>query len=217
MTLADYLTRVRRLLHDANATYWSDTDLTDYINRGRTEVAARCKNVRQLQTPTLVAGPDPSTVAYASLPNPNVVDVLSIALIDGNFRYVLQQRSYAALVAQFRPYTSFQSRPMAFARYGFGVIYFAPAPTINYPTEWDTAVLPADLPVATPTTVESMVYPFTEPVAYYAAYQAKINYGEHQEAERFRTMFERSVMETTQKMLAMHTPDQYADTEGLPW
>jgi hypothetical protein len=34
-TLGDYITYTRRLLHDANANFWSDTELTDDINQGR--------------------------------------------------------------------------------------------------------------------------------------------------------------------------------------
>ena len=35
MALAGYITQVQRLLHDANAQFWSTTELTDYINSAR--------------------------------------------------------------------------------------------------------------------------------------------------------------------------------------
>jgi len=37
-TLSSYLTEVRRLLHDANGVFWSDSELTDDINDGRERV-----------------------------------------------------------------------------------------------------------------------------------------------------------------------------------
>lgn len=37
-TLSSYITQVRRLLHDANANFWSNQDLTAYINQARERV-----------------------------------------------------------------------------------------------------------------------------------------------------------------------------------
>lgn len=37
-TLQDYITYTRRLLHDANANFWTDEELTDYINQGRSRL-----------------------------------------------------------------------------------------------------------------------------------------------------------------------------------
>ena len=34
-TLNDYITQTRRLLHDANANFWTNDELTDYINQAR--------------------------------------------------------------------------------------------------------------------------------------------------------------------------------------
>ena len=34
-TLQDYITITRRYLHDANANFWTDQELTYYINEGR--------------------------------------------------------------------------------------------------------------------------------------------------------------------------------------
>ena len=37
-TLNDYITQTRRLLHDANGVFWSDQELTDDINQGRSRL-----------------------------------------------------------------------------------------------------------------------------------------------------------------------------------
>lgn len=50
--LNDYLAQTRRLLHDANANFWSDYDLTAYINEARNHVATDTGALRTLQVPT---------------------------------------------------------------------------------------------------------------------------------------------------------------------
>ena len=58
-TLSSYITDVRRLLHDANANFWSDAELTDYINSGRERVVRDTGCLRTLQvtsTPLSPAG-----------------------------------------------------------------------------------------------------------------------------------------------------------------
>lgn len=48
-TLASYLTEVRRLLHDANGVFWSDTELTDDINAARERTVRDTGCLRNLQ------------------------------------------------------------------------------------------------------------------------------------------------------------------------
>lgn len=58
-TLASYLTEVRRLLHDANGVFWSDSELTDDINaaRERTVRDTGClRNLQVTQTPLSSTG-----------------------------------------------------------------------------------------------------------------------------------------------------------------
>lgn len=59
-TLQGYITEVRRLLHDANGNFYSDSQLTDYINSARQRVVRDTGCLRKLQitqTPcTPVAG-----------------------------------------------------------------------------------------------------------------------------------------------------------------
>ena len=55
-TLQDYLNQTRRLLHDAQARYYSDADLTTYINSGCARAVADSTCYRQLQTVYLSNG-----------------------------------------------------------------------------------------------------------------------------------------------------------------
>jgi hypothetical protein len=48
-TLSSYITEVRRLLHDANGNFWSDTELTDNINDARERVVRDTGCLRTLQ------------------------------------------------------------------------------------------------------------------------------------------------------------------------
>ena len=47
--LSGYITDVRRLLHDANANFYSDQQLTDYINSARTQVVRDTGCLRTIQ------------------------------------------------------------------------------------------------------------------------------------------------------------------------
>ena len=55
MALTNYINQTRRLLHDANAQYWSDSELTDDINQARNHVALESGSVRSLVTFNLSA------------------------------------------------------------------------------------------------------------------------------------------------------------------
>lgn len=48
-TLNSYITEVQRLLHDANAVFWSTAELTNYINEARERVARDTGCLRTLQ------------------------------------------------------------------------------------------------------------------------------------------------------------------------
>ena len=49
-TLSSYITEVRRLLHDANGVFWSDSELTDYINSALERVVRDTGCLRTLLT-----------------------------------------------------------------------------------------------------------------------------------------------------------------------
>lgn len=55
-TLLQYITETRRLLHDASGQYWSDAELTDYINDARLRVVGDTGCNRVLQTIYLSTG-----------------------------------------------------------------------------------------------------------------------------------------------------------------
>jgi hypothetical protein len=72
VALADYITQVRRLLHDASGNYWTDSDLTDYINDARFVIAMESGSIRCLYNFYLSAGQE-------SYPFQGALSSLSIA------------------------------------------------------------------------------------------------------------------------------------------
>ena len=70
-TLSEYITEVRRLLHDANGNFYTDTELTDYINDARERLVrdTGCLRIVQIsQTPLKVRSTD--TISGATPTNP---------------------------------------------------------------------------------------------------------------------------------------------------
>jgi len=69
--LSTYITQVRRLLHDANGNFYTDQQLTDYINSGRERTVRDTGALREIvvtQTPCQV--PPSATINGASPTNP---------------------------------------------------------------------------------------------------------------------------------------------------
>jgi hypothetical protein len=57
-TLNSYITDVRRLLHDANGNFWSNDEITDYVNDGRERVVRDTGCLRTLQISATPLAPD---------------------------------------------------------------------------------------------------------------------------------------------------------------
>jgi hypothetical protein len=55
-TLQDYITITRRYLHDANANFWTDQELTDYINQGRDRLVRDTGINREIQNTVAING-----------------------------------------------------------------------------------------------------------------------------------------------------------------
>jgi hypothetical protein len=71
-TLGEYITEVRRLLHDANGNFYSDSELTDYINGARDRLVRDTGCLRKVQisqTPLKVKSTD--TINGAVPTNPS--------------------------------------------------------------------------------------------------------------------------------------------------
>ena len=188
--LSDYLTGVRRLVHDATGNYWPDAELIDYINQARFRVVADTGCNRILQTVPLLTGVE--TYAYSALPSGiNTFDVLNLTILWGGMRVPLNYMPYTEFNLKMRNWVSYQGRPVVFTVYGNSTVYVGPIPDQTYTSEWDTVVAPATL--SSLATQDTISFPFTEPVTYYAAYMAKFKEQSYDEADKFLATYTQKI------------------------
>lgn len=206
-TLSSYITEVRRLLHDANGNFYSDSELTDYINSARERVVRDTGCLRTLQSFTLTTNQE--SYSYASLPNgSNTLDVININVYWGNSRTPLRYLPWTDFNAQLRYWQNYIGLPIAFSIYGQNTIYFGPVPDQNYVCEFDTVILPNAL--QSDSTVEQLQDPYTVPVAYYAAHKAKFKEQSFGESEIFKQQYENQVRNVLSTVFTRRLPTPYS-------
>jgi len=278
-TLSSYTTEVRRLLHDANGNFWSDAELSDYINSARERVVRDTGCLRTLQitqTPlsstgvvatswtastavtagqflfsnifiyqVLTSGTTdtspppypasgstfpPSTsfvngtatlqytnnaeiINYSAMPNGNyTLDIINVNLYWGNSRIPLRYLPWSNFNAQLRYWQNYVGRPICYSVYGQGQIYIAPVPDQSYYIELDTVVMPTALSTADPSIVDSIVAPYTTPVAFYAAYKAKYKEQSYGEAEIYKQEYGKQVNAVLNSTFTRRIPDPYSSS-----
>lgn len=189
-SLNNYITLVRRLLHDPQGQMWSDQELTDDINQARSRIAADSKCLRQLITAvTLTANQELYTiVTTANTGTPanlglQIVEVMGITIYWGNQRIKLQNRPFSEQDAKLRIWQSYVTRPGSIARMGSNLLYINPTPDQGYTSDWDCVIVPT--PLALNTDPEVLAVPFQTPVPFYAAHIAKFNAQDYGESDKF--------------------------------
>jgi hypothetical protein len=205
-TLSNYITETRRLLHDANANYWTDSELTDYINAARFRVVGDTGCNRVLQQYSLVAGQE--SYSFSVLPQANsTIDVINLTLQWGNMRVPMNYMPFTEFNARMRVWQSYTGRPVVFTIYGQNTVYVGPIPDQIYVTEWDTVVTPAALVASSD--VETILFPYTEPVAYYAAHKAKYKEQSYQEAQIYHDEYKSKCLTAIRSGMTRRLPTAY--------
>ena len=190
MVLSDYITECRRLLHDANGNFYSDSELTDYINQGRVRLVRDTGCLRTYQTSSVAQNQE--VLLTSSLPNgTSTLDIINFNLIWGNTRIALQYMPFTDFNARLRYYQNYQGRPIAYSMYGQTSIYLGPVPDQTYSVELDTVIMPTALTNAAPT--ETIPDPYTTPVAFYACHKAKYKEQAYGESEIFSQEYKNQV------------------------
>lgn len=208
-TLAQYLTETRRLLHDATGNYWSDSELTDYINDARNQVVGDTGCNRILQATTFLQGQE--VYPYSVYPQgASTIDILNVTLLWGNSRIVLGQMSFSEFNPKFRTYQNLQSRPVVFAKFGQSSLYIGPIPDQTYQVELDTVCLPAAL--VNVTDADTLVFPYSSPVAYYAAHKAKYKEQSYVESQTFHQEYVMKCKAALVQTLTRSIPSLYTVT-----
>ena len=205
-SLSSYITEVRRLLHDANGNFYSDSELTDYINEARTRLVRDTGVLRTLQQVTLPQNSE--TLTFSSLPNGiNTLDVININLYWGNTRVPLRYLAWTDFNAQLRYWQNYIGRPVGFSMYGQQTIYFGPVPDQNYLLDVDTVIMPNAL--TSNSSVEQIPDPYTSPVAFYAAYKAKFKEQSFGESQIFKQEYQRQVQSVLNSTFTRRMPNPY--------
>jgi len=205
-TLSGYITQTRRLLHDVNGNFWTDAELTDYINDGRNTLVRDCGCNRVLQTYTAPSGVE--TISFSALPQgTKTIDLINVNLYWGNSRVPLYYLAWTDFNAQLRYWQNYTGRPIAYSMYGPKQLYIGPVPDQNYVMEFDT-VVEVD-PMVSGSDVETLPAPFTEAVPYFAANVAKYQEQSYGEAEIFKQEYTKHVLEILNGTYTRRLPTPY--------
>ena len=128
--------------------------------------------------------------ATAYLLTANTVDLINPMIIWGSQRIPLQGKAFTDLNAAARVWTSYKQRPGLWSMYGTNQICVAPIPDQAYQFEADTVILPPSL---SGETTGNLVAPATEAVPYWAAYLAKLNEKQYEEASAFKNLYSQQI------------------------
>lgn len=207
-TLSEYITECRRLLHDANGNFYTDQQLTDYINEARRHTVQDTGCLRQIQTFTFTTGKEVYSYATDFPEGLRTLDVLNINLYWGNSRTPLRYLAWTDFNAQLRYWQNYRGLPIAFSAYGQSKIYVGPVPQENYTVEVDTVLLPN--PLTTGSEVDEIIEPYSEPVAFYACYKAKYYEQSFGEAEIFKQEYARHIQGTLTSVFTRRLPTPYS-------
>lgn len=211
-TLTEYITETRRLLHDAVGNFWDDSELTDYINDARKRTVSDTGCLRSLQAFNLVAGTE--AYSYTLLPQGSrTIDVMGINVIWGNLVYPLGFTAWSDLSAKLRVWPTFRQQPVLFSTYGQNTFYVGPIPDQAYPVEIDSVVLPIDLLTSLPGLEDQIIYPFSMPIAYYAAHKAKYKEQSYGESSKFLADYRLKALEA----IASSSQRRIANAYGMRW
>jgi len=206
-TLSSYITTCRRLLHDANANFYSDTELTDYINGARARLVRDTGCLRSYQTTSTVTSQEVYNVS--TLPQGvNTMDIININLIWGNTRIPLRYLPWTQFNAELRFWQNYVGRPIAFTMYGPQQYYISPVPDQVYAMELDTVLLPT--PLVNASDVDTIPDPWTTPVPFYACYQAKFKEQSYGESEIFKQEYMKQAQSVLATTYTRRMPNPYS-------
>lgn len=198
-TLQSYVTDFQRLVHDSSNNFWSPTEIIDYANKARKMVAADTGCTRQLQTVNIIAA---TTLAQATynmdtfVSSRTVIDVLDVLVLYGNYAFPpLKYLDFDS--AKRTGIWQYQSpgTPAVFTIQNKNV-YILPWPAVAYPgSTFDLALEPQNL-VNLSDNDNDIPFPFTECVAFWMAYLAKLKDQRRDQAEEYRADYTRMILKT---------------------
>lgn len=209
LNLQGYITQVRRLLKDPNAAYWTDADLTAYINEAIGQVVPDTGCLRAYQTITLVPGQD--LYNFNVFTDQPVINIVGAFLVYGQERIPLNYKCFTEINAYERSITNYKQWPSAINVYQpAGTFYLAPIPDQDYPLECDTVYLPANL--VNYTDVCPILDPFVACVKYFAAFLAQMQYQSMEKSDFFLKHYYRQCLAAVGQSFTARIPYVYQNS-----
>ncbi len=141
----------------------------------------------------------------------SILFVESVAVSWGALKPVLDQWNWNDLQAKVRAYPITSGQPAIWSQFGQGEggsIYLRPVPTGALQMDWNCVCTPIDL--VDDTTPEAIPYPWTDCVAYYAAWLAFMNARRPGEAQNMRQMFDQYMKRARSFSEPSFVPSYYA-------
>lgn len=202
--LTEYISTTQNFLNDALAQFFSVPVLTTYVNRARRKIAAASGSVRVLI----------KTHTHANQEAYNFSEWTSIAQLTPGVKEVLAVRSLAIAIGPGEgawmpswnrvPFTDFNARfriwnrswlgtisyPGYYSQYGFGTggsVFLAPIPSQEQPMQLDCSC--QVFPLENDDDPEPLPYPWTDAVAYYAAWLCLIQQQRREDAQAMLQVF----------------------------
>lgn len=214
-TLSTYTAQVRRLLHDANASFYSATDVTVAINEGRKRVALDTGCLRTFETISMPEGQETYILSAESAKGENAVDLNQITVLWGATRWPLFWMAFTEFQTRMRVWQSNLSRPAVWSNFGSGpntVVYVQPVPDQDYSSYWDIFYVPEDL--VDDNSTDEIVYPFADAVQFFAAYQCKFKEQNFGESALFENQYKQRAAWAISTTYTRRMPNAYAGYTG---
>lgn len=136
-----------------------------------------------------------------------ITSVLNITAVWGNNRYALERRPWTQYNALMRSYVQFQQRPAVWSLQGQDRVWIGPVVDQEYVTEWDCVVQPPVLSALTD--VDTIAYPYTSPVKFYACYLAQLQQQAPDKAAQFKEMYRQDAAHAVAGNLVRTIPNVY--------
>lgn len=194
--LTKYLQQVQRLLHNGTGTLYSQTDLTDYINEARMQIAMEAQCVRATNSFVSSAGTNNfllSSLTFSA--GTGIASAIELRSLLANGSWI-QPRNWEWYTLHYLANPQTAALPSNWSQFGdgsSGQIYFWPTPTLNLTLTLDVACFPIDL--VDDSTIEAIPYPYQQAVKYYAAYLAFLGIMRNADADNMRGIFSRKLGE----------------------
>lgn len=163
----------------------------------------------------IITGNGTGAAATATVIPATALDIMNVSPIWGSTRPPCNYMPFTEFNAKARNILQNPGLPRLWSRYGSsgGSAYLSLIPDQPYLTEFDMAIQPPTL-VADTDTDSSILYPYSQPVPYYASWKAKLKQQAFAEAAAFLEDYKREVMMAQAAIMMRRIPNPYAGYSG---